>query len=121
MQHVVPNNVWPGLNQYLADPKAYRLEISAPGLRFVVINMRTVQTWANIFSASVKFVQYKDGIRRIMRLDELYSILCVIVDALNWIVPPDALCVLCPSLYWTNLTGTEKNVCPSSSQTDYAS
>ena len=24
-------------NKYMADPKAYRLEISGPGLRFVVI------------------------------------------------------------------------------------
>ena len=27
-----------------ADPKAYKLEISGPGLRFVVIYMRTVRT-----------------------------------------------------------------------------
>ena len=31
-------------NKYIADPKAYRLEISGPGLRFVVINVRTVRT-----------------------------------------------------------------------------
>ena len=31
------NNIW-------ADRKAYRLEISVPGLRFVVICMRQVQT-----------------------------------------------------------------------------
>ena len=31
-------------NKYIADPKAYRLEISGPGLRFVVICMRTVRT-----------------------------------------------------------------------------
>ena len=33
-------------NKYMADPKAYRLEISGPGLRFVaiVIYMRPVRT-----------------------------------------------------------------------------
>ena len=31
-------------NKYIADPKAYRLEISGPGLRFVVVYMRTVRT-----------------------------------------------------------------------------
>ena len=31
-------------NKYIADPKVDRLEISGPGLRFVVIYMRTVQT-----------------------------------------------------------------------------
>ena len=31
-------------NKYVTDPKAYRLEISGPGLRFVVIYMRTVRT-----------------------------------------------------------------------------
>ena len=31
-------------NKYIADPKADRLEISEPGLRFVVIYMRTVGT-----------------------------------------------------------------------------
>ena len=30
-------------NKYMADPKAYRLEISGPGLRFIVIHI-TVQT-----------------------------------------------------------------------------
>ena len=30
-------------NKYITDRKAYRLEISEPGLRFVVIYMRTVQ------------------------------------------------------------------------------
>ena len=30
-------------NKYMADPKAYKLEISAHGLRFVVIYMRLVQ------------------------------------------------------------------------------
>ena len=30
----------------MADPRAYRLEISGPGLRFVVIYMRTVRTQA---------------------------------------------------------------------------
>ena len=31
-------------NKYIADPKSYRLEISGPCLRFVVIYMRTVRT-----------------------------------------------------------------------------
>ena len=35
---------WVFLNKYMADPKAYRLEISGPGLRFVVTYMRSVRT-----------------------------------------------------------------------------
>ena len=31
-------------NKYMAYPKAYRLEISGPGLRLVVIYMRPVRT-----------------------------------------------------------------------------
>ena len=31
-------------DKYMAYPKAYRLEISGPGLRFVVIYMRPVRT-----------------------------------------------------------------------------
>ena len=34
----------PNTGKCIADPKAYRLEISGPSLRFVVIYMRTVRT-----------------------------------------------------------------------------
>ena len=37
-------------NKCIADPKAYRLEISEPGLRFVVIYMRPVRTQPGVLA-----------------------------------------------------------------------
>ena len=74
----------------------YPSSASKDGTNCIRRIIRLGGTWANIFSASVKFIYFgiKTGTRRIMRLDELSSLLSLRRRIkLKWILRPDALCL----------------------------
>ena len=64
-------------NKNVADPKAYRLEISGPGLRFIVIYLRMVRTQApstriRRFCIRKFFMQIHLASTRVRRIRSVY-------------------------------------------------